>query len=349
MIYKNEDTNLNDFLFVCEHFKARPCKVTLTFNFKAKEFKEYLISKKCQNINVLTEVVSAEEESIVNEKCLVSFGTDMFMSYTHLDKAVDTGFISNVSIYYKISCLDTDINPLGAILQELNDKILDLEADDNKINMIVSTATGLVLEPLPLLDADYENIEYYFNDSTIKAANKLVKKINKNRKGLSVIHGRRGTGKTVLVNYIANLVDRISIFIPISMIDMTINNPEFLVICKDYNPLIIIDDCEVLSDMFSKSNITYANILQMVDGFYSDSIETHIILSYNTELEDDIDEDILDANNLLKVLKVGPLKKSKAVELCEFLSIEQKGDTELYLIDVLNENSEEEKSKIGYQ
>jgi hypothetical protein len=349
MEYKNEDTNLNDFLFICEQFRSRPCKVALTFNFKAIEFKEYITSKNCLIKNILTEVVSADEESIVNEKYLISLGTDIFMTYTHLDKSVETGFISNVSIYYKLSCLDMETNPVSVIMQELNDLIFDVEEDDNKINMIVSTPNGLVLEPLPLVDANYENIEYYFNDSTLKSANKLVKKINKNKKGLSIIHGRRGTGKTVLTNYIANLVDRIVIFIPISMIDITINNPEFLVVCKEYNPLIIIDDCEILTDMFSKSNITYANILQMVDGFYSDSIETHIILSYNTDSEDDIDEDILDANNLLKVIKVGPLKKTNATELCKHLSIEHKAESELYLIDILNKNFEDEHTKIGYE
>jgi energy-coupling factor transporter ATP-binding protein EcfA2 len=342
--YKSDDSALNDFLFCNEYFGERPSKIVLAFNFKAEEFVKYFGDSEC--FNVLTEVVPADGASIVNEKYLIKINDkDAFVSYTHIDKNVDTGYISNVIIYYKLPC------EVGEILTEMDSFIDDGSAlaEKSKINIISHSTTGLVLDEMDVMEADYENMRIYYNQSSIKGINKIIKKINKNNKGLFVLHGKRGCGKTIALNYIANTVSKMSIFIPNSMIDYTINNPEFIEILKTYNPLIIIDDCEILFDnMFVKSNVTYSNILQMVDGFYSDEINTHIILSYNTESEEDIDSDIMDANNLLKVVRMGPLEKDRANELARYLNIEHEIKNDILLIDLLKENFEEMDESVGY-
>ena len=342
MIYKNEDTNLNDFLFSSEALGQRPCKIVLAFNFKSKEFLNYF--EEIEIVNVLTEVIPSEGTSIVNEKYLAKVTDEIYISYTHIDKSVETSYISSVIFYYTI----TSSSSIEEIMMDLDGFILDQDGI-NKLNIVTNTQNGLVLEPLDMYESDYENIEYYYNNSTIKAYKKLVKKISKTTKGLGIIYGKRGSGKTSLLYKIASSCEKTSIFIPISMIDSTINNPEFFGILKEYNPLIIIDDCEILFDnIYTKSNATYANILQIIDGFYSDTIDTHVLLSFNTDVEDDIDSDILSANNLLKIIKVNPLKSDKANELCKFLDIKQEIEADTLLIDILNGKFEEDSIKIGY-
>lgn len=343
MIYKSEDTNLNDFLFCCEKFGERPSKVVLAFNFKTVEFKEFLSKKEIIIINSLIEIIPDLSESIINEKILIKVD-DMYMSYTHMDKAL-TGHISSVIFYHTIDKLEI----IDGFLKEMTTFINELDDQENKINIITTGATGLDLLPMPLMEADYENMNLYFSDSVMKSTDKLIKKIDKKKKGLSIIYGVRGTGKTTLLNYISNELEKTTIFIPISMIDSTINNSTFQSFLEN-DSVIIIDDCEILlSDLYSKSSLTFANILQMVDGFYSDDLKVNIILSFNVEDEEEIDEELLEANHLLDIIKLEELKKSKANKLCEHLGFKTKIDSAAILIDIIKNKFDEKPITIGYQ
>ena len=108
MTYKTEDTNSNDLLFCTEKFGEKPSKIVLAFSFKPAEFKKFF-EEKIEIINVLTEVVPAEGTSVINEKyfCTIcdekNVENDIYMSYTHFDKSVETGYISGVILYYKLS------------------------------------------------------------------------------------------------------------------------------------------------------------------------------------------------------------------------------------------------------
>lgn len=342
MVKYTTDDSMNDFLFCTDFFGERPSKIVLAFNFKAVEFVKYFEDSEC--FNVLTEVVPADGASIVNEKYLIKINNkDAFISYTHVDKNVETSYITNVVIYYKLPC------EIGEVLSELDSFISNTDDSKNKINIINNSPTGLVLEEMSLMEADYDNMRVYYNHTSIKGINKIIKKIGKNNKGLFIVYGKRGCGKTTALNYIANTITKMSIFIPNNMLDYTINNPEFIEILKTYNPVLILDDCEVLFDtMYAKSTVTCSNILQMVDGFYSDEIDTHIIMSYNTNTEDDIDSDLLDANNLLRVVKMDALEKDKANELSKYLNLGHEVKNDILLIDLLKENFEEGDEIVGY-
>jgi len=347
MNYNSEDTNLNDFLYCCEELGERPSKVVLVFSFKAKEFLDYFESKIQKKVNKLTEVIPHYEGSVINKKYLAKISDEVFLSFTHMDSSMPDSEISNVIFYYK-----NEPELINEALKDMDNFISNL--DDEEIIFKVTCASAnanntIELKPLDLMELDYKNMDKYYNDSTFKSTNKLIKKINKTERGLSIIHGKRGVGKTSLLHYIANQVEKEVIFIPISMIDMTINSPIF----KNQgieDTLIIIDDAEFFnSDTYLKANITFANVLQMVDGFYSHDINVNILLSFNIEDEEDINEDILETNNLIDVIKIEELKKNRANKLLEHLSIKDKVDSDVILIDILNNSFNEKPIKIGYQ
>jgi AAA+ ATPase superfamily predicted ATPase len=199
--------------------------------------------------------------------------------------------------------------------------------------------------------ADYENIEYYFNDDIIKKANKISKSLKKTNKGLTIIHGERGVGKTTLVNYIVSNIDKIVIFIPCTMIESTINNPDFRNFIKRYkNSVIVLDDSELyFGELYSKSNIFTNNLLQLVDGFQSDDLDLNIITVLNVDDIDDVDHILFDSNNLIDIVEIGKLKKEKAQELNKFLGSKVKIKNDVKLVDVLKKrNFKVETGEIGF-
>jgi DNA replication protein DnaC len=256
------------------------------------------------------------------------------------------GYITNVIIYYKTD-LYKDIEEYIPNLEKIT---FQEEIVEFKISCVNISPNGLELEPMELLIADYDNIDAYINDDTFKSINKLSKKINKLDKGLSIIYGSRGTGKTTIINWIASNSSKSVMFIPLSTIDATINNPNFKAhLMKNEGTLLIIDDCEIFnSDMYAKSNTTFANILQMIDGFNSDDLMVNILLSFNLESEEEIDDNLLECNNLIDIIKFDDLKKSKANKLCKLLSIDYKLNSPILLNSLIRQRFEDTKINIGY-
>ena len=104
------------------------------------------------------------------------------------------------------------------IIEELNECLVDFcEDETNKLNTITIGLNGLEIEPVDPSDIDIDNFDMFYSKKTSKEIDKLVKDIKKSTKGLSILHGERGTGKTSVINYLASKLDRIVIFIPNSI------------------------------------------------------------------------------------------------------------------------------------
>lgn len=349
MNYKTDDVNINDFIYCTNHLSERPSKVVLALNFNLEEFKKIMSKYEVKVINTLIEVLPDEEANMVNEKNLSKVSDKFFISYTHVDKTLPDGFITNFIIYHiidDVELVDKFVNELMAASEKETEE--DIIENVKSIKYVSNGQTGLTLETMKPISADYENIELYFNDDVFKATKKLIKKINKTSKGISIIYGKRGTGKTTLLSHIASKLKTPAIFLPISTIDLAINAGGLKTLLKQ-ETVLLIDDCEILNaDLYGKSSLTFANLLQLVDGLYSDEFNLNVILSFNVDNEDDIDEDLLETNNLINIIKLEELKKNKVKELCSHLNLKIKTEESILLIDILNDRTEDKSETIGY-
>ena len=218
---------------------------------------------------------------------------------------------------------------------QITECIVDYEDESNKINTLSMNSDNLIdLEPLIISEIDTENM---YSDAVIKKIDKLVKVIKKDSKGLSIFTGEKGLGKTNMCKYVASKVDKMSIFIPNNMIEQTVNSPDFKRFLSRFEKtLIIIDDCEFLyNPVFGRMNHFTNSILQLVDGFMSEHLNTHFLLVFNTT-EEELDENLLDCNNLIDVVEFDMLSSEMATELSKSLGINKKHKNETRLLDVVN-------------
>lgn len=344
-----DDHELNDYLFIWNKLDQRPNKITLFGHYQADIFHKYISTKRKQFSGIFTEVIPAGEDYIINEKCLVELSDSIFVSYIQYDKKVPETLIGEVSLFYVNKSAET----INVILSELQKIELELNQDsNNRINTLNFTPnTGLEIDSLDILNADYENIDYYFEEEVIKKSDKLIKYIKKNKKGLSLIYGERGTGKTTLINYICSNIDKVVIFIPCTMFETTILNPEFRNFIKRYrNSVLVVDDSELyFSELYSKSNIFTNNILQLVDGFQSDNLDLNIIVCLNVENIGHVDHELLDCNNLSDVIEVTKLSSKKATELSNFIGSKSKIKDKTRVVDVLKKKKFKfDEGEIGF-
>jgi DNA replication protein DnaC len=339
-----ENYNLSDWMIIFEKFGQRPNK-TVVHDFFSKElFLEIIQSK--NEPNLLTEYIPSEDSYIINQKVLLEIEENIWISYVIVDKDSETSMIDEVTFFYKEK--EQEIKVI-----EFVDKLcqcvieLDINSKTQKFNTISLNATSIELEPLHLSIDDIE-LDCRYNTDIIKKSDKLIKKIKKKERGISVLCGDKGLGKTTLSKYIASNIDRICIFIPNNMIDLSINNPEFKNFLRKFeNPLIIIDDCEFLTNnQFTKLNYFSNNIQQLVDGFLSESLNLQVILIFNENL-DEIEEDILDSNSLIDCIEFDLLETDTANELSKILGNNKKYKSPVRLIEVIQNKKSEKIEKIG--
>ena len=333
----DDDSELNDFLYCWEQFESRPNKILIHNTYSSKLFNE-LYSNYIKEKNLFTEILPSDDEFIINDKALVKLDEGVYCSFIVVDRMHENSIISEITFYYKDS---EDFSLVQELVEKLNDCIVNFEENEyNKIHTVAISSNGLELEPIEMSGIDIDNFELYYSKNTSKELNKLIKDIKKSYKGLSVLYGERGMGKTSVINYLATKLDRIVIYIPNNMVDNTINNSEFRRFLKRYNkPIIIIDDCEMLfNEYYAKSNTFTTNLLQMVDGFLSDSIEVNVITIFNTDREDDIDHSLLEANNLLRVIEFEFLSEDESFELSEHLGHKKPIKNKSRVLDIIRNN-----------
>jgi DNA replication protein DnaC len=340
----NED---NDFLYCWNKFGDRPNKIKVFNSYLKEDFLEILEEYK-KEISLSSEVIPAEEYNIINEKHFIKVSDTIYISYIILDKDNEASIIHEVSFFFKD--IKEDIEIVNQISIKLDNCIVDLsEEDEVRYNLytILISQQGLDLE---LINRnELEDVDFYYNEDTFKSIKSLIKKIKKSNKGLSILYGPRGTGKSTLIYYLSECIDRNIIYIPNNMLDATISNPEFKSFIKKFNkPIIVIDDCEMIfNEIFTKSNIYVNNLLQMIDGVTSDLNPVNIITIFNVEEEEEIDHNLLDCNALQSIVYFDYLNSEEATDLSKHLGHNKKYKTKTRLVDIIKKNKPNGYKKIG--
>ena len=339
-----DDYNLNDFIYCWDKFGSRPNRIVIHNTYSSKLFNK-VMDVHILDKNVFTEVIPDSEEVIINDKMLAKLDDKCYLSYVVADRNMDNSFIDSITFYYEGS-----YEGIQNILEELNDCILDYcEDDSNKLNTIGISVNGLEIEPISLKDDDIENTDLFYSTSTFKKVEKAIKGIKKSDKGLTIFYGERGTGKTSMINYLASKLDRIVIFIPNNMIEHTINNPEFRKFIKKYEkPILILDDCEMMFGEAFSRNPFANNLLQMVDGFLSDTMNVSIVALFNIEDENEIDHSLLECNNLIDVVEFEYLSSEESMDLAKHLQSNKKYKNKTRLVDIIKKRSNLEELEIGF-
>ena len=340
-----DDSEFNDFLYCWEKFSTRPNKLIIHNTYSTKGFND-ILSEYIQERNSTSELLPIEDDFVINDEMFVKLDDEIYCSYLVIDRRHENSIINEIVFLYS---QENNLPKIQEIIEKLNSCIVDFCEEEARLSTISVSSNGVLeIEPITT-DFDIENFDIFYNDKTSRDIKSLIKDIKKSDKGLSILYGERGSGKTSVINYISSKIDRIVIFIPNNMIEHTINNSEFRKFLKRYSkPVIIIDDCEMLmNEVFTKSNIFVNNLLQMIDGFLSDSIEVNIVAIFNIKSENDIDHSLLECNNLLRIIKFEDLTPEESTELSEHSGINKKYKTSNRVLDIIKNNKPKKINSVG--
>lgn len=351
----------NDFLFSWKEFGSKPNKISIPGKFDANQIWTYIESN-----------FSYEEKDLTIEKDIVTEG-DVIVTYKKIsfklnDKNTIVTF-RQIDEYYKdTDDIVIDIYGVTIFFKQLNDLINKVETDlvqmsdsesgeqynefkeaKNKILKFDTESGQFSLELLDQdMSIDYDNIELYYNSETYKQIKKWFKKLKNSKKGLSMMFGERGYGKTSLASYMMRKLNNKFIYIPSHTIEHVLHNPEFIEFLKhNKDTIYVIDDCEnFFNKTYQKTNVVVNNLLQMIDGLKSDSYNAHFILLLNTSINS-TDDNLFNCNNLIDVIQLNELSVEECNSLSEHLKMNIEYDSVRKLNDVIKGIQKSNKS-IGY-
>ena len=229
------------------------------------------------------------------------------------------------------------------------------EKDRAKISLVVSTRTGLGTVPQDIKNTVVDISDNY-GEEFIKIHNKIINELNDPLgKGLVLLHGIPGTGKTSYIRHLCREIKKEIIFLPPFLAE-NISGPDFIPFLLDHtNSILIIEDAEkvVLDREGDGSNRqSVANLLNMTDGILSDCLSIQILATFNTT-RDRIDKALLRKGRLIAEWKFDALDVDHSNRLLKKLGKDFTTTVPMTLTEIYNLEEElnvvQKETKIGFK
>jgi hypothetical protein len=273
----------------------------------------------------------------------VKWASSVSKSY-RADRGINVSLCSNAS--------PKDFNEITSQFTPLAKRRREKE---NNIALVIQTNRGYDTTSFELPKQKLD-IELGYGKSFKPIHEKIIHKLNEPKsKGLVLLHGTPGTGKTHYLKYLASKIkSKRVLFIPPFLADF-ITSPEmtpFLI--QNAGSVLFIEDAErVITDRTAGGGNGVSNILNITDGILSDILNIQIVATFNMD-KAKIDSALLRKGRLIAEHKFDALPIEDAQSLIDSLGYEHKADkpmtlTEIYNLSEVEYKSEEKKREtIGF-
>ena len=232
---------------------------------------------------------------------------------------------------------DTPVSFVENLVAELN-AFKNKPNQEPEIHLLVAGHISTYrLEKFTLPEHSFCLTDYY-NDDFAPVHQEILFRLNQPKdKGIVLLHGAPGTGKTSYIRQLTKLVNKKVIFIPPNMAE-GLTNPSFLPLLMDNpNSILVIEDAEsILLDRNFKDKSAVSALLNLSDGLLSDCLSIQLICTFNTDVTK-IDSALLRKGRLIASYKFGPLDQNKAQELSRKLGNSASIEQPMRLADIFNQ------------
>lgn len=248
--------------------------------------------------------------------------------------------------------------------QETFDMVKDKVLEFTKTSALTKSNIHLVISDHGAYDTQVFNlpessmdIELNYGSEFLKKHQLILDSLNTvDGKGLVLLHGDPGTGKTHYLKHLAaNIKNKKVLFIPPYLTDF-ITSPEMIpFLLENENCVLFIEDAErALEDRIETGSPAVSNILNITDGILSDILKIQIVATFNMDKKK-IDSALLRKGRLITEHKFGPLEVEDANILLKKFEIDHITTEKMTLSEIYNFKDENfvetlstNKNKIGF-
>jgi len=347
--FKVNNSNLFDFshyyqfvnfyeLFL-NHFNTIP-NVFLVKTINTKKATDYFIDKYKDEIKEKFFMKSSQRETKKIE-------TEEY--YFVLSDLIIAFFNDRNETYFL--CSEMMIEKTNEIITELSQFKKKPTRTDKKISILVRNSHCIVIE-LMKISKPKLTIKDNYNDDFLDIHQTILKRLAKNNdKGIVLLHGKPGTGKTSYIRYLITVLKKQVIFLPPNMA-VAITDPSFLsILIENPNSIFVIEDAEnIIIDRNQNGASAVSTLLNLSDGLLSDCLNIQIICSFNTDISK-VDSALLRKGRLIAKYEFKALEIAKAQQLSDKLGFKNTITKPTMLTEVYNPTEQdfnETKKGIGF-
>ena len=313
-------------------------KVINDFNFKTSiKKKSFLRSRES--------IINSENIYVNDDQTIIIVGSHASFYSDEYNKSI----IDMIQILF----VESEESKVDEFISRIVDIPKPMVETSNKIHLVMQSQSGLYCNPYDVTPPQL-NIESNYNDDFIGVHKDIVKNIEmENSKGLILLHGEPGCGKTTYIRYLSNFIphSKRMIFLPPNLAD-SLSSPNFVnFLINNPNSILVIEDAEnVIKKRSTGDNQAISNVLNISDGLLSDVLKISIIATFNCDIMD-IDDALLRRGRMVANYKFTKLEKSKAQKLSDELGFETKIENDKTLAEIYNQGDKDyniNRDKIGF-
>ncbi|RAK62256.1 AAA family ATPase [Hymenobacter edaphi] len=249
-----------------------------------------------------------------------------------------------VQVFYSPA---TEAAELAALQELLTTHLETGQQERQRIHVLRLAFNDLEFTPLDINIPELD-LSTHYNDDLLPAHDTIVRRLQQPQdKGIVILHGPPGTGKTSYIRHLCGQTDKPKLFIPPNLA-ARIADPEFINLLHDNtNSILIIEDAEALltkRDAAGGGPSAVSNLLNLSDGLLADCFHIQIVCTFNTDLSR-IDSALLRKGRLIAAYHFQPLTQPKAQALATSLGHTNPLDEPTALADIYNR--EEQEFEVG--
>lgn len=188
-----------------------------------------------------------------------------------------------------------------------------------EITILIKSPFGMETKPLKI-NRPKLNLDYNYNDDFKEVHQTILKRLSKkDDKGLVLLHGKPGSGKTFYIRHLISKLRKKIVFLPPDMV-RAITGPNLIsILLENRDSIFIIEDAEnVLIDRERNGISPASALLNISDGLLSDCLNIQLICSFNTDITK-VDRALLRKGRLIAKYEFKELEPAKAQALSDKL------------------------------
>jgi energy-coupling factor transporter ATP-binding protein EcfA2 len=191
-----------------------------------------------------------------------------------------------------------------------------------EINLIVKSNNYLDLKAMEIKRTKLD-LDLFYEDDFKAVDAHIRKRLNQqDDKGIVLLHGVPGSGKTTYLRHLIGRVKKKVLFLSPNIAG-SLTDPDFIDLLIDNpNSVVIIEDAEnVIMDRRNNPHSSVSNLLNISDGLLADFLNVQLICTFNSSLTM-IDSALMRKGRLIARYEFGKLSIPKAQRLSNHLGFE---------------------------
>lgn len=299
MILPSKDSELNDFQNSWAEFDTTPSTLSLYFDMEAKDVWKVLNANfefDSSNVTKRSEIfLNNKNEVIENSRYRISLAQGLYVTFLEIGKdGSDDLIIDSLVFTYNGEMYDHDDLADQLIKGFSGSIILYDEVKESKIYIANYVDTGFDFEPY-----DLGKTELNLRGKKKAVYDQIVKGINSNKKGMYVLYGLRGSGKTEYLKKLLKMVKKKIIYVPVDSFEYVFHNKDFFSQVKNYGDCVIVfEDSELYFRSGMSTNLYLSILLRFNDSLISNKTNFNCIMVFNTNDLNELCSDLKAAEDI---------------------------------------------------